>query len=51
MYLKTTSLQQLEEEQAIIKFVLSKNKNEMFEMYLAREAERFFSVLIEKHLW
>jgi len=49
--IKLFLLQQVEEEQAVIKFVLSKNKNEGHEMYLAREAEGFFSVLIEKHLW
>ena len=51
LILKLLLLQQIEEEQAIIKYVVSKNKNEVHEMYLAREAEGFFSVLIEKHLW
>jgi len=49
--LKLLLLQHVEEEQAIIKYVLSKNKNEVHEMYLSRKAEGFFSILIEKHLW
>lgn len=28
-----------------------KNNNEVHEMYLAREAEGFFNVPIEEHLW
>ena len=51
LILKLLLFQQVEEEQAIIKYVVSKNKNEVHEMYQAREAEGFFSVLIEKHLW
>lgn len=48
MYFKTTSFTTSRRRTAIIKYIISKNKNEM---YLAREAEGFFSVLIEKHLW
>ncbi|KAL4149524.1 hypothetical protein QTP88_003457 [Uroleucon formosanum] len=44
-------LRNIEEEQAIIKYLITKNQNEVHEMYLAREAEGCFSVLIEKHLW
>lgn len=51
LFLKLLLLQELDEEQAIIKYVLSNNKIEVHEMYLARKAEGFFSVLIQKHLW
>lgn len=48
--LKLLLLQQVEREQTIINYVLKKYKNEVHEMYLARESEGFFSVRIEKHL-
>ncbi|VVC26297.1 Hypothetical protein CINCED_3A021485 [Cinara cedri] len=49
--IKLLLLQQVEEEQTIIKYAPTKNKNEVHETYLARKAEGFFSVLIEKRLW
>ena len=51
LIIKLLLLQEVEEEQAIIKHVLSNKKNKVHEIYLTREAEGFFSVLIEKHLW
>jgi len=51
LIVKLLLLQEVEEEQAIIKHVLSNKKNEVHEIYLTRETEGFFSVLIEKHLW
>jgi hypothetical protein len=44
-------LQEVDEEQGVIKYLLSNEKNEVHEMFLAKKTERFFSVLIEKHLW
>lgn len=51
LILKLLLLQEVEEENATIRLILSNNKNEVHQMFLAWKTEEFFSVLIEKHLW
>ena len=50
-FLKLLLLHEAEEEEAIMQYILTNEKNEVHQMFLSRKTEGFFNILIEKHLW
>ncbi|CAI6365914.1 unnamed protein product [Macrosiphum euphorbiae] len=50
-FLKLLLLHEAEEEEAIIQYILTNEKNKVHQMFLSRKTEGFFNIIIEKHLW
>lgn len=50
-FLKLLLLHEAEEEEAIVNYIFTNEKNEAHQMFLSRKTEGFFNILIERHLW